>query len=116
MRLQNSSFAATTSRPPPTASAPAVGDEVGDRHSVSCPSAGDHRNRHAAIARATYFLVECPEVFIQPPPRATITTSTPGTRPVRRSAPRHVRRGVFALDARLADHQVRVGVAPPAEP
>ena len=66
-----------------------VGDEVGDRDVGLVADGGDDRHRTTrAIARATTSSLNAQRSSIDPPPRPTITTSTPGTRPIARSAAR----------------------------
>ncbi len=83
MWLQKSSLRATTIS--------AAADGVGARRSatksamvtsVSCPTADIVGTGHPAIARATTSSLNAQRSSIEPPPRPTITTSTPGTRPI----------------------------------
>ena len=85
MRLQNSSCAATTIS--------AAADGVGARRSatksaivmsVSCPTAEMTGTGQLAIARATISSLNAHRSSIDPPPRPTMTTSTPGTRAIAR--------------------------------
>ena len=64
------------------------------------------------MARATISSLNAQRSSIDPPPRPTMTTSTPGTRPIARSAARDLERRALALHARGADDEVRVRVAP----
>ena len=79
--------------------------------SVSWPTAEITGTGHAAIARATTSSLKAQRSSIDPPPRPTITTSTPGTRAMRGEPPRHVGRGPLALHARRPDDEVRVRIA-----
>ncbi len=83
MRPRNSSFAATTSS--------AAADGVGARKSatksamvtsVSCPTAEITGTGLSAIARATISSLKAHRSSTEPPPRPTITTSTPTTAPI----------------------------------
>ena len=113
MWLQKSSLRATTIS--------AAADGVGARRSatksaivtsVSWPTAEIVGTGQPAIARATTSSLNAHRSSIEPPPRPTMTTSTPGTLSDRGHRPRDVERRAFALDARGTNDDVRVRVAP----
>ena len=115
MRLQNSSLAATTIS--------AAADGVGARRSatksamvtsVSWPTAEMTGTGDAAIARATTSSLKAQRSSIDPPPRPTMMTSTPGTRPIAFSPRAMSSAALFALNPRRPDHDLRVRV-PAAE-
>ena len=112
MRATNSSRRATTRS--------AAADGVGARRSatksamvtsVSCPTAEMTGTGQAAMARATISSLNAHRSSIDPPPRPTMTTSTPSTARDHLQAARDVLRGTLALDARRTDHDVRLRVA-----
>ncbi len=112
MRATKSSLRATTIS--------AAADGVGARRSatksaivtsVSWPTAEIVGTGQPAIARATTSSLKAQRSSIEPPPRPTMTTSTPlhlGDRP---EPARDVERRAVALHARRPNHDVRVGVA-----
>jgi len=85
MRAVNSSFAATTISAAATASARADRDEVRQRHVDLVADGRDDRTGRPLSPRRR-FLVERPQVLDRAPPRPTMTTSTPSTRPISPSA------------------------------
>ena len=68
------------------------------------------------MARATPSSLNAHRSSIDPPPRPTMTTSTPGTLAIARSARATSRAGAFALHARRPNDQVRVRIAGGAGP
>ena len=86
-----------------------VGDEVGDGDvGLVADGRNDRHRASCAMARATTSSLNAQRSSIEPPPRPTMTTSTPGTRPIARSAARDLERRALALHARRPDDEVRV--------